>query len=194
MAREGGLLRTIERAPATLTAVKAAVRATWAAVVLGVLVLAAPNNPLLPRAQHRNTMLLLLPQGWAFFTLDPREPDTFLYRELADGTVREVETQGYREFPLGAADREGRLVGHELRLLAARFAPDVWTGCRGDLAPCLAALPPAPVTLAEPFRSVPACGRLVLESRPPAPWAWWRRDPGLRMPSRLIRLEAPCNP
>jgi antimicrobial peptide system SdpA family protein len=194
MAREGGLLRTIEHAPATFTVVKIAVCAMWAAVVLGVLLLAAPNNPMLPRAQHRNTMLLLLPQGWAFFTLDPREADTFLHRELADGDVREVETQGYREIPLGAVDREGRLVGHELRLLAARFADDVWTECRGEVASCLAALPPAPVRLAEPFDFVPACGRLVLESRPPTPWAWWRRDPELRMPSRLIRLEVPCVP
>lgn len=185
-------ISTGQHATVFLRTVKITVGVVWAVVVVGILLLAAPNNPLLPRAQQRNTILRLMPQGWAFFTVDPNEPDLFLYRELGEDRFETVDLRAYRAFPLAGLDRRGRLTGHELQAIAQMFARDVWTDCRGTLADCARTLPTQPIRLSKPLRYIATCGRLLLESRQPTPWTWFHRHPDLRMPSRLIRLEVPC--
>ena len=63
-----------------------------AAVVLYVSVGNAAQTPVSVDATQRRSLLAVTPQGWGFFTRDPREPTTRAYA-LYDGKWRRVDRE-----------------------------------------------------------------------------------------------------
>jgi len=173
-----------------LRAVKLAIGASWVVVILYVVIHSIPNNALLPSAQRRNRLRLVMPEGWAFFTRDAQEPDLYVYRQLEDGTVS-LEGREDRSFPLAGADRRVRIRRGAVASLADVIGPDHWSDCRGDVAACARASKTAPARPPRP-PFLDACGSILLERRKPAPWMWYRRNTEFRMPSQIAKVVIPC--
>jgi antimicrobial peptide system SdpA family protein len=159
----------------------------WGAAVLFVLDASLPYNPIrLPISGQQ--VHAWLPEGWGFFTRDPREPDLYVYRNSHNRW--ETASLGPHSQPrhIFGLSRSSRAQGVELGLLLHRTPHTKWAECRGDPVLCLMAAPT--VTVQNPSSSPTLCNELGVILQPPVPWAWSAHK--IRMPSKVIRLEVSC--
>jgi antimicrobial peptide system SdpA family protein len=133
----------------------------------------------------------LLPQGWAFFTRNPREPDLLLFTLDRDGQWRDAMRPPHAE-PRNAFGfaRASRTQGVEAGVLISRLTDQRWQECRILPVDCLRRAPT--VTVANPTPKPTVCGDIGLVSQPPVPWAWSRSGRTVTMPSTVIRLVVSC--
>ncbi len=139
-----------------------------------------------------------LPEGWAFFTRDPREEAVRVYVRSRDG-----EWANAIEAPLGAwsnalgLNRKPRRQNVEQGLLLATLPQEGWTSCVStELALCLDRVDPT-VTFTNPSPVGTLCGEIAVVRQKPVPFAWITgkgRDElqDFRVPNRFIRVEAKC--
>ena len=139
-----------------------------------------------------------LPEGWAFFTRDPREEGVRVYSRGTDG-----EWTNVIEAPLGAwnnafgLNRAPRRQGIEQGLLLTGLPQDGWTPCVSSaLATCLNAAEHT-VTFANPSPVATLCGELAVVKQKPVPFAWvvgksLAEVQDFRVPNRFIRVRSTC--
>ena len=156
---------------------------------------AVPPNPVrLPYEQDVHARQWA-PQGWAFFTRDPREPVVLSFRRTGDGVWRSASLGEHTQprFAFGL-NRRWRVQGVEMGLLLAalRQRSNVWSECGDELARCLeAALPAATIVNVSPEPTL--CGAVGLARREIVPWAWSHAQDALTMPSQVVRLVVSCS-
>ncbi len=134
---------------------------------------------------------LWAPQGWAFFTKDPREQRAFLYQRL-HGRWTDLKKAPHAE-PRNAfgLNRASRAQGVELALLMQSVPAAAWRDCNGDPRACFSSAATAPaVRNVSPRPTV--CGTVALVFQAPVPWAWAGSRRPVHMPSRYAVVEASC--
>jgi len=120
----------------------------------------------------------LIPQGWAFFTADPRTTFLLPYQQI-DGEWAEVG-QGPLALPRNAfgLDRSPRLQNRETAALATQGRPELWVPCppgptTGVPGTCLdqaAELTGEPSRVVNTAADPTVCGPTVLVTMRPAAW------------------------
>jgi len=138
-------------------------------------------------------MIAISPQGWAFFTRDPREPVDRLYRGTASGWAQATFTNSSARNLFGLS-RAARALNVEMAALLAELPPDRWLECRSTLEACLREADSHGVTLHNRSLTRLACGALTVQRQPPVPWAWSRNAERIHMPSEVVRLNVRCDP
>jgi antimicrobial peptide system SdpA family protein len=159
-------------------------------IVLYVLRGALPVTPFsLPDAADRNYARMFVPQGWAFFTGDPRTARLSVV-EFHDGQWRDV-TPGRLAVPedLMGLDRVRQARTSDLHLLVAAVPDSAWSECEAGPTDCLTRLPGGPA-VANPSQRRDVCGDIGLISQEVVPWAW--RNMSTVMPSRVARVTVIC--
>jgi sporulation delaying protein A len=165
----------------------------WIALVLYSLQAALPSNPLNLPAQRP---LLgygrqLLPEGWAFFTRDPREADVLLFRRAGDGWERaEVGSYAQAKFAFGWS-RRPRAQGLELALLLASTTKEDWRPCTA-ISDCLAASRAEPISIPDRSPVPTLCGQVALVKANPVPWAWARHVGADHRAESVVFLSVQC--
>jgi len=126
-----------------------------------------------------------VPEGWGFFTRNPREPDITLY-ENHGGHWRKAEHMPISSASnLSGIDRLPRAQSVELgMLLNALNESDAWTPCDGDLESCLKGV--RQVSLHPQWRYPALRGLVAFIRQEPVPWAWVESRATIRMPIELI--------
>lgn len=166
----------------------------WLLVAVYALHAVMPYNPLRLPGSGFIDMRLLLPEGWAFFTRNPREPDFYVYLREPDGRWRPAADM--TRFRLGTAlglDRFGRAMGLEVGLLLERAEKARRASCEREAQECLEQAPVA-LTVSNPGPRAQLCGSVGMHFRKPVPWAWSRshqREP-IELSSEVLRLEVQC--
>jgi len=151
-----------------------------------------PTNAVqLPYEQSLSTSFrLVLPQGWAFFTRSPREPDVVPYRH-ADGRWQPaLRTPNAEPRNLFGLSRRARSQGVEIGLLAGELRGADWRPCADAPTDCLDLAPSVIVHNASLLPTL--CGEVGLVSQQPLPWAWSGAREQTIMPSTVARLEISC--
>jgi antimicrobial peptide system SdpA family protein len=169
--------------------------AAWTAFIFIAAEGALPTNAMDDRlsARDKSNILRLLPEGWSFFTRDPREadPEPFI-REPGGGWRRVLQRGRGGIVGLLGLDRASRGQGVEMGLLTGPVPRHRWTRCdRGAWSSCLSAAP----VLAEVVNPSPQptlCGNVAIVFRRPVPWAWARSVNLDQMPAEIVRLRVSC--
>lgn len=163
----------------------------WAGVGYVALSPVLPDSPLSYGTQPGTEVHAVLPQGWKFYTRDPREANNYVY-QLVEGTWQNASIgPNARPAFLFGINRRGRAQGLEYGLLVTDVDPMAWEECEEHPFACLARLPAAD-TLANASPDPTLCGTIALVRQPLVPWAWRTSADALDMPSLLIRLEVTC--
>lgn len=166
----------------------------WVGLVLYSLQAALPTNPLVLPGQRTlgRYARQLLPEGWAFFTRDPKGADILIFRRGAGGQWEPAQIGSYAQprFAFGWS-RRPRAQGLELALIVANTTEEDWQPCT-TITDCLAASPAAAISI--PNRSpVPTlCGQMALISAKPVPWAWARHVGDHHRPESVVFLSVRC--
>lgn len=152
-----------------------------------------PRNVLrLPfEAQVKPHLAYLVPEGWAFFTRDPREPKLYTFSLSQDGRW-ENANQGPHALPQNVfgLDRRSRAQGVEIALILGTVRANALRQCREAVATCLESLDPIPMRNASPAPTL--CGDIGIAQQEPLPWAWYAGRHDVTMPGQVVRLVLSC--
>ena len=165
----------------------------WPVIALYAASMALPFSPAeLPYRQELKTHLWA-PQGWSFFTRDPREPRLLPY----------VKTErGWRYAMLGphsepsntfGFNRASRAQGVEMGLLSESITKQKfdWASCEEELITCFDRASVAG-TIDNTSPSPTLCGEVGLAQQEPMPWAWSRNRHKISMPSKILTVQIKC--
>ena len=162
-----------------------------AAFAVTVAVAAMPFNTLNLSDDLRSTVMSLIPEGWGFFTKNPRDPEI----QVAVLHNRRLEklniVSSFEAKYAFGFNRLSRAQGLELdALLGELQASSVWRDCQQKTSICAENLL-VQKRLVNSAQFPTLCGNLVLFERRPVPWAYRNMNPN--MPSRLTRVEVVCS-
>lgn len=146
-------------------------------------------NPFAGSARTRAHVMALAPEGWGFFTRDPREDRVYIWEVRSDGQLVSANMADARGFAIAGVSRSARLRGPELAALIDQAPEHAWRPCRGAVLPCVEA---TWLSIRNEARVQSLCGHFVIEKRPPVPWAWSRGAP-VAMPARVLALDVACD-
>lgn len=158
----------------------------WGFVIALLIVSFAPYNPLTPSKSFRTNMSLLAPQGWAFFTRNAREPNTFVYQKGTKLALMGFQKNSCSENAFGIS-RNARSFSVEITEILKQIDTSMWsqssrtnidTQCRAAKAIRVTNFSVNPVLKDTVF----------IEYREKIPWAWIQSYDEVKMPSKTIKL------
>jgi antimicrobial peptide system SdpA family protein len=163
----------------------------WLFFVYQIAVASMPYNPL---AKSRITMINLktvIPEGWAFFTRSPREPQLYVYQKKGDNWEKVSFTNGSPKNLFGVS-RVARASGLEIGSLLENARPSDWVSCDAHSRKCvdwdcLEAIPAVNAAYYPVYS-----GEIIVEERQILPWAWSRSCKPDLVPTRVVKLNALC--
>ncbi|AXG80370.1 SdpA family antimicrobial peptide system protein [Streptomyces paludis] len=138
------------------------------------------------------------PQGWAFFTKSPRDPELVPYRYA--GTSWKTVSMGPHSRPSNAfgLDRASRSQGIEMALLLNEAPELKWTECEDhpDVETCLESITSAsadgPARIRNRSPEPTLCGTVAIVQAEPVPWAWRDLMDATHTPGRAAVWEVTC--
>ncbi|WP_103020449.1 SdpA family antimicrobial peptide system protein [Salinibacter altiplanensis] len=163
----------------------------WGTFGAYILQASMPYNPIdLPYSDVVD-MRTVIPEGWAFFTRNPREPSSRFY-EKRDGTWQSARL-GANASPenLFGLSRRGRGQGIEAARLIEQAPDSAWTKCKASARSCLKSISHVP-TVENPSPLPTFCGTVGFVRRPPVPWAWNESRLDIHMPGQALKLDIQC--
>lgn len=176
------------------TALRPAVRLLiilgWSALTVLELRAFMPDNPLRVTNRVADNLTLLAPQGWIFFTRNPREAVDRVYRGTNPCCEMLTLPNNHASYLFGVK-RDGRAFAVEMGPLLKRIPGKAWRECRGDLPSCVAGLPVPSRTVANTSATRFACGKIIVQRQHPIPWAW-SSNRNLHPPYSVAILNVSC--
>jgi antimicrobial peptide system SdpA family protein len=158
---------------------------------------AMPYNPVGLPFEDALKVSRLLPQGWAFFTRDPREDRLTAHRLGEDAQLEPFGRSPHsRWVNILGLNRRSRAEGVEIALLVAgvqQLDPNPWTSCQDAPGTCALAMAEAGrVHELNPVVPRPlVCGDIIVKLEAPVPWAW-SQSPPPSSSSRLLAMRVRC--
>src|SRR6266542_35529 len=153
---------------------------------------AMPFNPIKLPLESRVNMKVLLPEGFGFFTRDPRESRLLFYRRSDGGWQSASVGPAQKAAHAFGIERAVRAHGIEAGLLMEQLPdPSHWKSCADDAVSCLGSTGrAATVSNRSPLPTL--CGDIAFVEQETMPWAWSARGAKVTMPSKVIRIIARC--
>lgn len=183
--------RTLRRRGALALAVGGVCAVVVAFAVLAAIPPAAVDMP----QEARVTVRAIMPEGWSFFTRNPREDRLASWRPAASGGWEDASL-GNNAGPrvLFGASRRGRAQSVEIGLLqgAAMKRGAKWSACGWDGVDACLSRAAAATAVRNPVPEPTLCGTLAISLQEPTPWAWAGDGGRARMPYKVMRLEVTC--
>lgn len=151
-----------------------------------------PANPIELPLEEKSPLVHFLPQGWAFFTRDPRSMDMSAFVRTTDATWHSLPS-GNRFWPhLLNFSRRWKLAGVEIGIVLSEMSDLQWQACEELPTTCLEKAPLSGTM--ENIMSQPSlCGEVGMVRQPPIPWAWRQSSEETVMPSEVLRLQVSCH-
>jgi antimicrobial peptide system SdpA family protein len=164
----------------------------WSVVVVYALHAAMPFNPIKLPLEDRLNIRVLLPEGFGFFTRNPRESRLSFYRRSDRGwETASVGPSQKVTYAFGWV-RAVRAQNIEAGLLLQELPrPSRWKRCQQDPITCLSSAPTSEA-IANPSPAPTLCGEIAFVEQESLPWAWASRGAKVNMPSRVIRTTIRC--
>jgi antimicrobial peptide system SdpA family protein len=165
----------------------------WSTFVLYVALGALPFNPIRPPLLESLRTQVWMPEGWGFFTRNPREERIFLFSSVNGSWIKAaLPPLGQPKYMMGL-DRAPRAQGVEMAmLLSAQSVQKSWKSCQGEPRRCLERQETAPTKVKNHSPNPSLCGLIGFVKRAPIPWAWVNSPKPVVMPSSTARVEVVC--
>lgn len=153
-----------------------------------------PFNPMVTSPTSQMKLTGILPQGWAFFTKSPREPNFIFYKVRNN----KLELQGINNFSftnwLGFS-RKARIIGAEGGAIVSQALEYEWQKIKIDINKqmiCCDTTEQIKILNQKPSSRF-FCGEYIIQKNTTVPWAWSKSD-NVIMPSEYIKVNVLCAP
>ena len=133
-----------------------------------------------------------LPQGWKFFTRDPKEEREAFYRRTPEGAWVSAAGGANAEPSHGfGLSRAARAQGVEFGLLVQPISQNAFQACEESPLACLERAEEA-LSIKNESPLPTLCGSIGIVMQKPIPWAWAGSADTIIMPSRVVRVRVSC--
>lgn len=168
-----------------------AVLLCWLALATYSIHAALPFNPIRLPYEKQVRIRMWFPQGWAFFTRDPREPDILPFVHNGRDWIYASRGPNSRLTSVFGVSRASRAQGVEIGMLLVAIPREAWMVCKELPERCLNRVPEWSQSIPNRSPRPTLCGRVGLARQRPIPWAWSRAR--VTMPSTVTRVRVPCD-
>jgi antimicrobial peptide system SdpA family protein len=141
------------------------------------------------KSRIRSTVFM--PEGWAFFTKNPREENFVLYTKEADGwNLKTIRAGSYKN--IFGLNRGIRMANQELGMLLMNLSNPRWVDMKGRItdpsnAVLLDTLPATSVISNSHYPIFK--GDYILQRVTHVPWVWYSSNPDLVMDSKISKIH-----
>ncbi|MFJ8214952.1 SdpA family antimicrobial peptide system protein [Streptomyces sp. NPDC096033] len=166
----------------------------WSLIVLYVVQEQVPKNVISLPAQTKlkYTVANIAPQGWAFFTKSPRDPEIMPYKKTPDGWQSLAMTPHASPHNAFGLNRASRGQGVEIAMLLSTAQKSDWHDCTDSSDTCLANGGGASRRLTNATPHPTLCGTIGLLQDRPTPYAWRDLVTTSHTTERVMILEVAC--
>ncbi len=160
----------------------------WVSVIVVVLLSALPRNPVsLPYVQ-KLMVKTFVPEGWNFFTRNPREELIYLYKKnQANEWVRDPNSFNGNAVNYYGMKRNARALAAEYGLLFTNNKMQ-WIACDSTATTCYER-DSSFVKVNNQLRYPLLCGQYLFVLKEPLPWAWSSSKTSLPAKYLIINFE-----
>ena len=143
-------------------------------------------NPMSINYENSRVIYTIMPQGWGFFTRDPREPQTLIYARRGNRFELVNKSNAEPEYLFGIS-RTSRRKNVEFGQIFSQIADSLWIKCPSKR--MIECEPPKAVHF-KSFYTNPICrGEYLLVMKQPVPWAWSKSNDGIEMPFKVCKIH-----
>jgi antimicrobial peptide system SdpA family protein len=150
-------------------------------------------NPIQNKYNHKRIVFSLTPQGWAFFTRNPREAQTLIYEIKKDKLVllNHKHSSIYNWIGL---NRKSSVIMSEMQIIRSKLADSIFINSEWNYQINKTGNFPKKNTLVknEIFNPI-LCGEYVLVFQKPIAWAYSKSLKNISMPAKVARIKINCN-
>lgn len=165
----------------------------WFAISILLVTISLPHNPILNsiEAKPLKTQLkVLIPEGWGFFTRDPREERLYVFR-CDSLNLKYVPNDNFSFESFFGASKKSRVYNLELGRLVSSIEKSDWHSWKSKNTWCPMDLPT--IYQLNTQRSPLICGEFYVVKREPVPWAWASSN-HVSMPGSIVKINIICTP
>lgn len=158
------------------------------------IVSALPDNPIMQHSTFKSTVSTLIPQGWDFFSKDPREQ----YFDL----IPAENNQNILKWPNSSLDnhlgfdRSARAQGTETGMLYEQLDTKNMTTCKEDLEQCIELIEKEQeeaIKIENRDIKQTICGDYYFVLIEPLPWAWSQSTDRKHKELKIQKIEVSCS-
>lgn len=140
----------------------------------------------------KNTIFNMVPQGWGFFTRNPREDEILFYKidSISNQITLSTKTNNSLEFYLGAS-RKNRFIGIEMDFIHNKVPKKSWK--KGDTKKFSFDFSTQADTIKSNFNVQNLSGHYFIVKQQRTPWAWGRNYKKIIMHYEYSKVYIPRN-
>ena len=169
----------------------AALAIFWGGSLFYVAIHALPYNPLVQSKSTEINLKFIMPEGWAFFTKNPREPRMKLY-QIGENDLTLMDRHNASPENLWGLSRRTRVTNVELGNVVPHIMEDNWHDLDNALAVPAALDTIESIALVNEARDPRLCGSYCLVKYEPLPWAWSQDMQEDEMPVQIVKIDLLC--
>ena len=161
----------------------------WAAFTFFSLLVYVEDNPVRMSYKSSHNSRVLFPQGWAFFTKSPRDPNIQLYH-IVNGKLEVLPGQRQATFAnLMGVRRNARAMSVEYAKMLYEIPATKWVKC--DINPniFIKKYPLEALNIKNPTPRALLHGDIYLIQQATVPWAWVKFAKNVTLPSTILHLN-----
>lgn len=152
-----------------------------------------PFNPVQNKLKFIKYVFNITPQGWAFFTRDAREEQSFIYK-IIDNKLYKINQKHSNIQNFFGVSREVSKVGIEIEnitgnILIKEAALETTWNYNENL---IGKIPNKFIIVKNPIKDPIICGDYLVVYHEPVPWAWSKNKKRIKMEARVIKLKVIC--
>jgi antimicrobial peptide system SdpA family protein len=131
------------------------------------------------------------PEGFSFFTRNPREPQAYLFEGLSREKVIKPNNSSSYWFGI---KRDGRAVNVELASILVALQSAEWYDCFEPEESCFDNQNVPIFYIENENQNALICGDFFVKIAEPIPWAWADafKSKGRQMPCKLVKISVTC--
>lgn len=169
----------------------------WVLIGAFVAIISIPHNPLSRFFSNRKTVLIsksVLPEGFSFFTRNPKEPTLHLYKLVAGKLQRLPQNNAHYKNAFGII-RKTRSENVELGSILSTLNGRKWGRCVNlSVDDCISSSVIIPkYTISNLNEEPQLCGDFVIQNVEAMPYAWNSFKKKIYMPYEIIEIKIICN-
>lgn len=130
-----------------------------------------------------------IPQGWAFFTRDPREAQILIYK-IEKGKIEPIEQKHSSIYNLIGINRKASKILSELQMLIYKIDKKNFVNLKWNYQTCTYDYKTInPIILKNEFLKPILKGEYLIVFQKPVPWAWSKSIDNIKMDAKGIKIK-----
>ena len=163
-------------------------------LIVNIFLITIKGNPIEITNAVDSRVFNLIPQGWAFFTRDPREAQITIYK-IENDSILTPYPQRHSSFTnLFGLKRTSSKILTELQLLKLKTTDSLYSNLKWNYqANQYSKIPSEEFEYKNEIFNPILLGNFIVVYQKPVPWAWSKSIEKIKMPSKVIRFKITNN-